>query len=190
LSALFANVVAAQQERPSGPPDLKREQREREHREAMLRTAETRVAVAKLDEKRIEAAVDQIKDDFRRIQIIRNEIVRNLLADRPLDFKFLSNRAGEVNKRADRLKTYLMQPVPEDEGKKQKSQIEFNNEQMKEVLVQLCHLIDSFVENPVLKTPGRVDVEQSTRAGGDLLSIIELSGSIKRSAEKLNKRPR
>jgi len=186
---LFASLAAAQ-ERPAGPPDLKRQQREMEHHEAMLRTTETGAAIVKLDERRIEAAVNKIKEDFRQIQVIRNEFARSVMAERPLDYKLVSGKAAEINKRAERLKIYLMPPIPEGSRKKQESQVEFKNEEMKEVLVRLCNLIDSFVENPVLKTPGRVDVEQSTKAGGDLLSIIELSSNIKRNAERLNKTAR
>jgi hypothetical protein len=192
LVLLFTShaTAQAQAERPPGNPDLKREQREREHREAMLRTVETAPALTRLDEKRIEAAVSKIKDDFRQIQVIRNELVRSILAEKPLDFKIVSSRVEEINKRADRLKTYLMPPIPEGSQKKPVSQVEFKNEEMKGVLVRLCNLIDSFVENPVLKTPGRVDVEQSTKAGGDLLSIIELSSNLKRNAERLKKTTR
>lgn len=165
----------------------KAEQRKREVRETMLRNAELGVAVDKADQKRIDAAIKQIKEDFRQIQIVRNEMVRNLLANKPLDYKLIAGEAGEINKRAGRLKTFLMPPAPEDKEKTQKSQIEFDNEEMKDALIRLCNLIAGFVENPVLKTPGITDVEKSTRAGGDLLSIIELSGNIKRSAERLNK---
>ena len=152
-----------------------------------MRTAETGAAIVKLDEKRIAAAVDQLKDDFRQVQIIRNEIVRTLLTNQPLDYKLISNKAGEVNKRAERLKTFLIPPVPGQTGKKPKSQIEFDSDEMKDALVRLCELIDSFVENPIMKTPGSVDAEQSTKAGGDLLSIIELSDAVRRSTEKLSK---
>ena len=188
--SLFSGVggatLAQQSERPAGPPDLKRDQRDREHREAMLRTSETGATIARLDEKRIEAAVSLIKDDFRQLQIVRNEIARYILAEKPLDFRFISNKAGEVNKRTERLRKYLMPPIPEDASRRRK--IEFDDQEMKDVLVQLCRLIDSFVENPILKTPGRVDVEQSTKAGLDLLNLVELSGNIKRSAEQLGKR--
>ena len=179
--------AAPAQERPVGPPDLKRDQRDREQREAMLRTMESGVAATRLDEKRIEAAVNLIKDDFRQLQVIRNEIARYILADKPLDFKFISTKAGEINKRTERLKTHLLPPIPEGTGKKQQKPIEFDDEKMKDELVRLCRLIDSFVENPVLYTPGRVDIEQSTKAGNDLLSLVELSGIIRRSAEKLSK---
>lgn len=184
--SLAAAAAGAAPQRPAGGPDLKAEQRKREMRETMLRNSELGAAIEKGDQKRIEAAVEQVKQDFRQIQIIRNEIARNILANRPPDFKLISGEAGEINKRAARLKKYLIPPAADVE-KPQKSQIEFDPDQMKDALVRLCNLIDSFTENPVLKTIGRVDVEQSARAGGDLLDIIELSSNIKKSAERLKK---
>ena len=116
-------------------------------------------------------------------------MVRNLLANKPLDYNLIAGETGEIHKRADRLKSYLMPPVPEQRQRATKSQIEFNDDEMKDALVRLCNLIAGFIDNPVLKTPDKVDVEQSAKAGGDLLMIIELSGNIKRSAERLSKRP-
>jgi hypothetical protein len=119
-------------------------------------------------------------------------MARNVLADKPFDYKRVSGEAEEVNKRAERLRTFLMPPAAEDKEreKDQKNHVEFDNEAMKGALVKLCNLIDSFVENPILKTPGVANVEQSAKAGRDLLGIIELSGNIKRSAERLNKASR
>ena len=176
---------------PPGGPNLKAATRQREMHETMLRNAEAGAAIGvpgeKRDEKRIEAAVEQMKQDFRQIQIVRNELVRNLLSEKPLDFKLISDKAAEINKRADRLKTNLIPPTAEAKEKTDKPHVEFNQDQMKGALVQLCNRIAIFIDSPVLKTPGTVDVEQSTKAGGELLSIIELSGNIKRSAEKLSK---
>lgn len=186
-SAIAAN---GQGRRTNGPKDLKGAQREREQREAMLRTMETKAAVDKIDERRLEAEIEKIREDFRRIQIVRNEMVRNLVAKKPFDFKLISEETEEINKRSDRLRKFLMPPVDEGEKAGIKSQIEFDKTEMEEALVRLCNLIANFVDNPILKNPGTVDVEESTRAGGDLLSIIELSGNIKRSAERLAKSPR
>jgi hypothetical protein len=191
LSAAAADTAMAQRgARPAGPTDLKSRQREREQREAMLRTGELGVALTKMDKQRLEAAIKQVQEDFKQIQIVRNELVRALLAGKPLDYKTVSDKTGDINKRADRLKTYLMHPVPEEKENEPKSQIEFNNDEMKEALVRLCNQIAFFIDNPVLKNPGTVDVEQSAKAGGELLSIIELSGNIKKSADKLNKSPK
>lgn len=191
-SMIAANLALAAQGRraPDTPKDLKSKQRETEQREAMLRTVETKAAIEKIDEQRLEADIGKVKEDFKRIQIVRNEMVRNLLAKKPFDYNLISTETEEINRRANRLKKFLMPPVPEGDKEDSKNQIEFDKTQMEDALVRLCNLIANFVDNPVLKTPGRVDVEESTRAGGDLLSIIALSDNIKRSAEKLNKAPR
>jgi cytochrome c556 len=190
ISALtvMANAAQAlQTPRPPGDRDARREDRQRELREKRLQTLDMRQVLEQRDQARIDAAIKQIKDDFKQIQIIRNEMVHNLVANKPLDYKLILNEAAEINKRADRLKTFLMPPDAEAKDKDAKDHVEFTNDEMKGALVQLCNRIANFIENPVLKSPGTVDVEQSTRAGGDLLVIIELSGNIKRSAEKLNK---
>ncbi|HVG22165.1 MAG TPA: hypothetical protein VNI02_24225 [Blastocatellia bacterium] len=190
ISLLMARSITSLAQQPGPPPgpiDPKSASRQREVRETILRNAEVGAEVEKRDQRRIEAAIEQVKQDFKQIQIIRNEMVRDLLANKPLDYKSISDKAGEINKRADRLKAYLMPPAPDDKEKNQKSPSEFNNEEMKGALVQLCNRIAVFIENPVLKTPGINDVEQSAKAGGDLLSIIQLSSNIKRSADRLSK---
>lgn len=186
LALLTVATDTAMAQRPDNP-DLKREQRNREVREANLRNTEAKVDIERIDQKRVAAAIKQVKDDFKQIQVIRNEMVRNLLADKPLDYKLIAGETEEIHKRADRLKTFLMPPVPDGDKQQPRSQIEFDNHEMKDALVRLCNLIAGFIDNPVLKTPDKIDVEQSTKAGGDLISIIELSGNIKRSAEKLGK---
>jgi hypothetical protein len=142
-------------------------------------------AVTGVNQQRLRASIDQVKQDFKRIQIIRNEMIDYLLANKPLDYKRVAEQSGEINKRTVRLKEFLMQPIPDEKGKEQKNQAELNNDEIKGALVKLCNLIFSFTENPILKTPGTVDVQQSARAGRDLLSIIEISGAIKKTAERL-----
>ena len=186
IALLAATADNALAQRPDNP-DLKREQRNREVREANLRNAETKANLEHIDQKRVAAAIQQVKDDFKQIQIVRNQMVRDLLANKPLDYNLIADETGDIHKRADRLKTYLMPPVADKEKEQHKSQIEFGGDQMKDALVRLCNLIAGFIDNPVLKTPDKVDVEQSARAGGDLLMIIELSANIKRSAERLSK---
>jgi hypothetical protein len=179
-------------QRPIQPdnPDPKAAMRDRERREALLRKSEVAAEVEKRDHKRIAEAVEKVREDFKQIQIVRNALVRKLLADAPLDYKLISAEAGEINKRADRLKTYLLPPLPEEKDKTRQSQIEFDKDEMKDALVRLCNMIAVFIDNPSLKNPGTTDVEQSTKAGGELLSIIELSANVKKSADKLNKAPR
>jgi len=191
-SAMFFIALAstdAAGQRPGQPdnPDPKSAMRDRERREALLRKSEAGAEVEKRNHKLIAEAVEKVREDFKQIQIVRNALVRKLLADAPLDYKIISAEAGDINKRADRLKTYLMPPMPEEKDENHQSQVEFDKDEMKDALVRLCNMIAIFIDNPVLKNPGTTDVEQSTKAGGELLSIIELSANVKRSADKLNK---
>jgi hypothetical protein len=176
----IASSALAQQPAPN--PKLR--DRQREVREKTLQSTEMPVRPEEENPRLVLARVEEVKEDFRRIQIVRNEMVRILTANKPLDYNVVFDEVGEINKRADRLKKFLLPPIHED---KEKNQIDFSREEMKGAMVRLCNLIVSFVDNPVLKNPGTTDVQQSTKAGTELLHIVELSGEIKRSAEKLKR---
>lgn len=189
VSPLFlaASTVLAQQSPPPGDRNPKNSDRQREVREKALRSVEMIPAAEKVNPQLVLAALEKVKKDFKRIQVLRNEMVHNLITNKPLDYKLISEQAAEIHKRADRLRTYLLPPAPDDKEKTRDNHVEFQSDEMKGALVKLCNLIIGFVENPVLKNPGTTDVEQSTKAAGDLLSIVELGGNVKRSAEILNK---
>ena len=54
----------------------------------------------------------------------------------------------------------------------------------------LCKRIESFIANPVIKTPGTIDAQQSANAGRDLEDVIELGDSINKSAKRLKEKSR
>ena len=195
---LAANSVQAQQTTPGGPPppgnrDPFGEARDRQQREAQLRSAEM-MGTVKMDRRAAAAAAEQLKEDFRNIQILRNKLVRHLQSDKPLDYKFIASETGEINKRAGRLKTHLLRLAPEagktEQEKKEQEQVEIEDGQMSVALVKMCRRIDSFTESPVFKVPDVIDLNQSDKAGRDLRDIIRLSAGIKRVAERLHKTDR
>jgi hypothetical protein len=189
---VMTSAVMAQTRAPEPPSDhdIMREMRERQQREADLRNLNpTTMQPATIDPKRVEEAFQQIGKDFKQIQILRNALVRHLKAAGPLDYTAIADEAGEINKRANRLKTFLIARKNDGDEKEPKSVEEFNQDQMKITLVALCKRIESFVDNTVFKLPGTIDAQQSARAGTDLLSIIELSGSVKKNADRLSKTP-
>lgn len=157
---------------------------EMKQREALLRRGAGAKPGETSDKKQIQAALEQIGKDFKRIQIIRNEIARDISANKTLDYRHISEATAEIKKRAGQLKAYLALYHPVDN---EKNQPEFNDGQIKGALVVLCNRIISFVTNPIFLTPDVVDIQQSAKASRDLQSIIELSGSIRKSAERLNK---
>ena len=188
---IFAAAASAQGPPPgAGAPGFrnpKGDEDARTNREAKLRSAEVGATAEELNKKRLIAGIEQTKQDFKRIQLVRNDMVYDIVAKKPLDFKQISERADEVNKRAVRLKTYLMPPTPEAEKKPEAKEVSYTEEELKGALVKLCNAIYGFTGNEMFKNPGTLDAQKSLKAGSDLLSIIALSDNIKRSADKLGK---
>ena len=192
-SLLLVAVGAAFAQGPppgAGAPGFKNpkgEEDARTNREAKLRSGEVGANAEELNKQRLMAGIEQTKQDFKRIQLVRNDMVDDIVAKKPFDFKQISERAEEVNKRAVRLKSYLMPPTPEGEKKPEEKEVVYTEEELKGALVKLCNTIYSFTANEMFKNPGTLDADKSLKAGADLLGVIELSGAIKRSADKLSK---
>ena len=188
FSCVFATLPArAQQSTLPGPPapgnrDPVAEARERQRREAQLRSLEMLGGAKREDQRGAEAAAEQLKDDYKNLQLLRNKVVRHLRSEKPLDYRFIAEEAGEINKRAGRLRNYLIRAA---EGEK-KEPVEIGEGQMKDALVTMCKRIDSFTENPIFKVPSVVDVEQSAKADRDLRHILLLSAGLKKTAERLD----
>jgi hypothetical protein len=185
---LVGGAALAQQQLPSQAPSIKDPKsgtRQQQDREATLRSAEVDAALDKARERRVEIDIEQIKQDYRRIQVLRNEVAHIAIAGGPFNYKAIAERAESISKSAERLKTTLLPKAAEPKPPGQKSPAEFTQDEMKGALVRLCKLIDRFVENPSLKNPDVADARQVVQAGNDLLSILELSGNVRRSAEKL-----
>jgi hypothetical protein len=195
----LASSTFAQGTTPSGPPpgagppankNANLEDRMRQAKEGRLRSAELDAAVDSENAKRVQAAIVNMKEDFTRIQVLRNDIARNLVARKPFEYKLISEQTAEINKRAGRLNVYMLARVPDE--KEQNLSPEIKSEEMISSLVKLCKLIDSFTENPALKNANTVEVkeigkarEDKTKADRDLLAIIKLSGSIHKQSDSL-----
>jgi hypothetical protein len=181
---------------PTGPPATNErnpmvEVRQRQQREAMLRNTEMLRPAKPGSSRNFEAVAEQVREDFRRIQLLRNSVARHVLSGQPLDYKFINGEAEEINKRASRLKSHLVrESTAAEEKKEEKPPPDLGDAEVKEALVRMCQRIDSFTENPLFKTLDVVDVEQSAKAGRDLLDIIQLSGDIRKAAERLRKTAR
>jgi hypothetical protein len=136
----------------------------------------------------VRAIVAQVKEDFERIQVIRNEIVRATSANNGLDYKFISQATEEIKKRSSRLKNNLALPDSEENEKSKKSVSNFNHAQIKDALHTLCNRIESFVKSSIFETPGVIDAELSVKANRDLQSMIELSSNIRNVAQRLTRK--
>jgi hypothetical protein len=173
---------------PNNNPNL--QDRFRQVDESRLRTAELNAGTEDVNQKRLQEAIQNVKQDFTRIQVLRNDIAQRLVARKPLEYKLISEQTAEINKRASRLNVYMRAHVPDDE--KQKDALELKSEEMIDALVTLCKLIDSFTENPALKNAATIDskdvaknTENKVNADRDLLAIIKLSNTLQKKSENL-----
>jgi len=166
------------------------EDRGRQIREGRLRSAELEAAAESENKKHIDAVIFHMKEDFTRIQVVRNDIARNLVAHKPLDYSLISEQTGEIHKRVTRMNVYMLAHAPD--SKETDGATELKDDEMIGALVRLCKLVDSFTENPALKNVATVDAnapdrakEEKAQADKDLLAIIKLSEQIKKKADSL-----
>jgi hypothetical protein len=69
-------------------------ERGRQADESRLRSAEMDAAVESEQKKRVEVAILHLKEDFTRIQLLRNDIARDLVAHKPLNYRLISEQTG------------------------------------------------------------------------------------------------
>jgi hypothetical protein len=189
LLILLAAPVFSQSPAP-GPPVIDRRvnadrlrQQDMSRREYQLRNFGTEPGAPK-DERQIKALMAQTEEDFTRILTLHNEIARALSSKDALNFGFVSEATSEIKKRASRVQSSLALGLPADEpAVKEKAEPE-----IKDSLIKLCKEIRSFVTNPTIENPNTVDANQLAKARRDLESLIQLSGLIKKDADKLNKK--
>jgi hypothetical protein len=172
---------------PSEMRDPFSEVRERTRREAQLRSAEMGQPVVRKNGRDTGIPLKQIADDFKQIQILRNNVVRHLLAEKPLDYKFIAGETVEINKRATRLAEHLENQSAEGEKKEERTPAEIADDQVKNALITMCKRIDSFTENPQFKNPDVFDLKEAEKARRDLREVVQLSSNIAKVSERLNK---
>jgi ABC-type oligopeptide transport system substrate-binding subunit len=189
---LLLALTPAVQAQQRSPIDIFNENRAREREEAerrreMDRVMENNRRPTITDQRQRSALILQIKEDFNIIQLTYNEMVRLASTDRGLDYESFSEKAADIMKRATRFRANINVSQLKDEKKIQKNQNAVDGEQLKASLLMLGHSISRFVNNPLFQNLGAIDIKLSDKASRDLRDIIELSGSIRKTAKRLNK---
>lgn len=142
---------------------------------------------AKAARERRRSLFPQINEDFQRIQIIHNEIVRMLKPDKSLDYDRLAELTEDMKKRSARLRENLSLPEPEKTETKEEHAEAIDESHIKNNIVVLHDLVVSFVGNPLFKNLGVVDATVIDGATENLNNIIDVSDEIKREAKLLGK---
>lgn len=129
----------------------------------------------------------QINDDFQRIQVIHNEIVRMLQPDKTVNYDRLADLTGDMKKRGERLRQNLALPEPEKNETQSPHPDAIDETHIKKTIADLHDLVVDFVANPIFKNLGVVDAKTIDAASASLDGIIDLSEEIKREAKLLGK---
>jgi hypothetical protein len=180
--------VEAQSTRPEDTTNLERlRQQDQSRRELQLRNLNIQAEPAK-DTKRFDQVAAEIQQDFERILVLHNELAHFILDNKPLDYDVVSEATAEIKKRAAHLQKTLAFNKPDNESAEEKKP-EFRDARLKHGVATLCAQIKSFVTNPVIENPGVVNAPELARARRDLQNVIDLSGELKKSADRLKKTP-
>lgn len=180
--------VAAQSGKPEDTTNQERlRQQDQSRRELQLRNLNIQAEPAK-DTKRFDQVGAEIAQDFQRILVAHNELAHFILDNKPLDYDVVSEAAAEIKKRAAHLQKMLAFNKPDNESAPEKKP-EFRDARLKDGVATLCAQIKSFVTNPVIENPGVVNAPELARARRDLQNVIDLSGELKKSADRLKKTP-
>lgn len=129
----------------------------------------------------------QINEDFQRIQVIHNEIVRMLQPDKNLNYDRLAELTDDLKRRSSRLRDNLCLPEPEKAVAKPAHSEAVDEGHMKKNIGSLHDLVVDFVANPIFKNLGVVDAKMIDTATVNLTHLIDISDEIKREAKLLGK---
>src|ERR1043165_884437 len=116
------------------------------------RTHMAEVAEKQFAKKRL-SMMPLIREDFTRIQVVNNEMMRKIFEEKMLDYKSISESISEIRKRATRLKENLMLPESEADQKGLRPPEPRPSALLKDSLLMLDTMIMGFVRNPLFQQP-------------------------------------
>ena len=134
-----------------------------------------------------QAVLKQINDDFKTLQVLNSKVMSKVTDQSGVDYKEISTMLADIGSRAARLKSNLA--LPKVDEKKDKANSEITTAvALKDRLMEFDKVVMSFATNPIFQQANVIDVELAKQASGDLATIIERSGKLKKAAAKLAKK--
>lgn len=182
LTILIAPAIARSQLRPGGGIRDRNRAMDEHDREINRMKND-----AKAVNERRKNLFPQINEDFQRIQVIHNEIVRMLQSDKGLKYDRLADLTDDMKKRGTRLRQNLALPEREKSEAQATHAETIDDTHLKKTIVALHDLIVSFVGNPIFKNLGVVDAKVINEARANLDHIIDVSDEIRRESKILGK---
>jgi len=126
-----------------------------------------------------------LKEDFRQLQIVNNELMKRTFLPRPSGIAAITpteirSSLGEIQNRARRLKLNFRLPEFQAErGAKERTDVTLSSG-----LLILDEKVMRFVDNPVFQQLAVVDARLSVQAAEDLAAILRLTDSLRKLAKE------
>lgn len=122
-------------------------------------------------------ALDALRDDFRKLQIVNNDLMKRTFVESKIKPKEIRASLGEMRKLAQRLRTSFNLPEPKSSDK---GTVTDYNVTLSPGLLLLDQAVMRFVENPFFQQPKVLDMELVSRAGTDLNEILRLTDFLRK----------
>ena len=161
ILVLMAFAAAHGQSPRGNPPDLRQREWELTHIPDQVNSHFNREN---------KASPPQIRADFRRLQIVNNDLMKRFFVLHTSDVRAIKSALGEIHKLAGRLQTSLTFSAPVRRGASVAEKPQFGPG-----LLQLDRAVMSFVNNPVFQEARLLDATLARQAGDDLNKIVRLS---------------
>ena len=183
LVPVFAAAVVARSQTRYPGPEARENNRSMDEYDRTLNRMKND---AKAASERRRNLFPQINEDFQRIQVIHNEIVRMLQPDKGLNLDRLMDLTGDMKKRGARLRENLALPeLKKTEAERTQAEA-IDEAHLKKSIADLHDVVVNFVANPIFKNLGVVDAKIVDTATKDLDNLINLSDEIKKEAKTLD----
>jgi hypothetical protein len=132
-------------------------------------------------------ALQQISEDYKKIQIINNKMISDVIPSKAPDYKYVGEMMSEIRKRASRLKFNLRLPKPDEKIQRRQYKHAKDIPSLRAALLLLDQTIMSFVNNPVFTNTDVINVNHASQLGVDLETIVEFTKELGRDTELLSK---
>lgn len=119
----------------------------------------------------------QIGEDFRRMQILNNEVTNHKASHEVLDLRLIEGAVAEIHDRSVRLQSKLALPAGEGNGERGAGLPK--DLQMRTMLSALSGLIRTFVKNPIFGETEVLDAREGIKARDALERIIRVSKEVR-----------
>ena len=126
----------------------------------------------------------QMNEDFLRIQAIRVEMVKILSSGSMIKAQQLKESAGDIRRRATRLRTMLALS-DKDEDIEIRPEQPSSLESVNRKAFLLCLEISRFTGNPLFRKKGVITVGHAKEAGEAIEAVIELAGAVQKESARL-----